>query len=192
MKLRPSVTVSLVVLVPMLVASPASGLDFFEFIPGSPRPEVEGRLREAGLRFRSPEPSRIEVRATLLPGVFELQRAVFDFGVDGRLHTATVEITPAFNSDGLDVLELYEEVASTLLRRLGNPARERSTGTIRDAGQILVGLSNGEVERMMEWEADHTVRAGIPRRVDGKVLVLVMVSSRELSENNPFWGPDHL
>jgi len=188
MNLHRTTTVSLVALVLIFSAPPAIGFDFFEITPGSSRSEVEDLLKEAGLRHRSPDPSRIEVRANVLAGVFELQRAIFEFGMDGRLDTATVEITPAMNSDGVEVLELYDEVASLLLRRLGRPTRERATGTIQDPGQILVGLSTGEVERMMEWETESFVRIGIPRRVDGKILVVVAVSSHAFPDNDPFWG----
>ena len=188
MNVRCSVTAALAVLVLMFFPSSSIGLDLFDIEPGSERSEVEGLLREAGFRHRPSTTSRIEVRGTLLEGVFELQRCFFDFGTDGRLNTATVEVTPALNSDGFDVLELYEEVTSMLLRRLGSPVRERSTGSLRSSGQILVGFSTGEVERMMEWESPHPVRAGIPRRVDGRILVVVVFSRHALPENDPFWG----
>ena len=181
-------TVSLVVLTLVLVPSPSSGLDLFDITPGIARSEVENLLQKAGLRYRSSESSKIEIRANLLSGIFELQRAVFDFGTDDRLDTATVEITPAFDSDGFEVLELYDEVTSSLLRRLGSPARERSTGTVSSAGRVLVGLSTGAVERMMEWEMEYFVRVGIPRRVDGRILVVVAVSGHAFPENDPFWG----
>jgi hypothetical protein len=189
MKLQRTATFSLVALVLVFSASPAIGFDFFEITPGSTRDEVEDLLKDAGLRYRFPDPSRIEVRANVLSGVFELQRAIFEFGVDGRLDTATVEITPAMNSDGLEVLELYDEVASLLLRRLGRPTRECATGMIQSPGQILVGLGTGEVERLMEWETESFVRIGIPRRVDGKILVVVAVSNHAFPGNDLFWGP---
>lgn len=172
----------------MLVTAPSSGLDLFDIAPGSDRSEVEDLLRGAGLRYRTAEPSRIEVRANLLAEVFELQRAVFDFGADGRLDMVMIEITPAFDSTGIEILELYEEVASVLLRRLGRPARERSTGAVGSSAQILVGLSSGEVERMMEWETESHVRVGIPRRVDGRIAVVVGVSKHAFPPNDPFWG----
>ena len=181
--------VSIVALALVFFASPAIGLDLFEITPGGSRSDIEELLEEAGLRYRSPEPHRIEVRANLLAGVFELQRAVFEFGMDERLDTLAVEITPAMNSDGVEVLELYDEVASLLLRRLGSPTRERSAGAVQSPGQILVGLGTGEVERMMEWESEFFVRVGIPRRVDGKIHVVVAVSGHAFPENDPFWGP---
>jgi hypothetical protein len=189
MNQRYSATAAMLALVLVISASPASGIDLFDLAPGSPRPQVEALLKDAGLRYRSLDASGFEVRASLLAGIFELQRGVFEFGEGGRLDTATVEITPAMNSDGLDILELYEEVATLLLRRLGSPTRERSTGTIQSPGQILVGLSTGEVQRMMEWETESFVRLGIPRRVDGRILVVVAVRGRAFPENDPFWGP---
>jgi hypothetical protein len=182
-------TACAVVVALVLLPAPASGLDLFDLAPGSDRSEVEELLHDAGFRYRTTERSRIEVRASLLADVFELQRCVFDFGSDGRLDTASIEISPALDSDGVEILELYEEVKSLLLRRLGSPTRERSLGTVGSSAQILVGLASGGVERMMEWESEFFVRVGIPRRVDGRIVVVVAASRHSFPETDPFWGP---
>lgn len=153
-------------------------LDVLALAPGTPREDITAARASENV-IRTMEPS--------LPRVFDRQITTMKFDADGRLVSVSIQIMPPFNSRPEDVLRLYRDVRGELLRAYGAPAWERTEGSA-EGGNLLLRLNTGEVVRMLEWHRPHTVRAGIPRRVDGRILVEVWITAERLPRSELFWG----
>lgn len=44
---------------------------------------------------------------------------------------------------------------------------------------------------MLEWRRPHTIRAGIPRRADGRVFIEVWITAERLPRSELFWGDEN-
>lgn len=188
--MRPSVAA----LVFAILASSAGGaeLDLLALRPGAEREEIVRQLTSASLEPLRTSEREIVLDATVIPGVFERQVTRLRFDGEARLRAIAVRVEPAPHRDGRDVLQIHQIVRNHLLRRFGRPAWEDvvGSGASRD---VLRELASGETERVIEWHLEgRAIRAGIPRRIDGRVGVEIAVTARPLSRHERSWGsPGH-
>lgn len=177
----------------MLIASSAEArageeLDAFALEPRQTRAAVEELL--AGM---SVEPARvgrtaIELDAKPFATVFERQTVWLHFQRDQTLRRITIRIEPPAFSDGRALLQLHRTVRDALVRRLGAPEWEDAIGSDR-TGDALRALADGEIVRTTEWQTDRwRVRAGIPRRTDGRMAIEVALTERSLARGELFWS----
>lgn len=161
-------------------------LDLLIRSPGLPRAETERRLREVGVDSHEVGGRGLALDTPVLPAVFEEQRTVLVLGDLGRVASVHVQFLPEPSSRAAEVLRLYADVRSALVRLLGRPAWERAEGLGGDVS--LAAISDGSLIRYLQWDGDVTVRAGIPRRVDGEVLVEIAVTRTALRRRQEHWG----
>lgn len=172
----------------LALAPPAVAVTLSDLAPGTGRAELERALAADGVSVSSRGARELVVEAAVIPGVFELQRTLLRFDAAGTLTTASVQVLPVPGSSGEDVLELYAEVRHELLRRLGPPAWTREEGAVGEPGLILMALTGGDLVRIVQWEGAFTTRMGIPQRVDGDVVVEVLLSEEALPRYRLDWG----
>ena len=172
------------------VPASAQAPELLELPLGTRLPDVEARLADWGLDSVVYDSSTLLIEDPILESVYDMQRSFLEFDAAGHLTSIEVQAVPDPGSNGADVMLLYENVKAELMRRLGRPAWERSEGSPR-SGSILVGLSNGTVIRYLQWEGDVFVRAGIPRRTDGDLVVEVLITSRPIPRRELYWGREH-
>jgi DNA-binding PucR family transcriptional regulator len=186
--------------VALTLTSPAAGrsapgiAELLTLRPGMLRPAVEELLAAHGLSALAIDRDLLLIEEPLMERVFEVQQTILRFddigtgiGV-GRLASVHLRIEPDPGSSGAEVLRLYSQVRAELIKVLGRPAWERAEG-IAPPGEIVYALSDGSLVRYLQWEADGlTVRAGVPRRVDGKLYLEVAITAERLPRHEAFWG----
>lgn len=115
--------------------------------------------------------------AEAIAGVFETQKIVMKIDSARRLRAVHVQITPDSNATAADLARLVDDVRRRLAEKLGRPAWER-------AGDLRLA-------RTTQWETrSRTVRAGIPARIDGKLLVEIAITPRPLPRAEEYWSAD--
>ncbi|HSN69006.1 MAG TPA: hypothetical protein VLV48_07160 [Thermoanaerobaculia bacterium] len=173
-----------------MLASSAGGaeLDVLALDLGAEREAIERLLAEASLEPLRASDREILLDVTIVPGVFERQVTRLRFDDEARLLSIAVRIEPAPHRDGRDVLQIHQTVRNHLLRRLGRPAWEDAEGS--DASSdVLRQLASGEVVRVIEWHGERrAIRAGIPRRIDGRTNIEIAVTAEPLPRFERSWG----
>jgi hypothetical protein len=181
----------LIAAVTMLILLVAAGprvprLDPFELILGAP---IESATT-SGFAFYARGRQRVARNVEAIARLFESQNLVLEADEDGRLAAIHVQIVPDSGSTGGEVFRLADQVRSRLIDRFGAPSWEQHQGSV-PAGEILLALGNGEVVRMAQWEMEgRAIRAGIPRRMDGRVFVEIVITPEPLSRNDLFWSSE--
>lgn len=168
-------------------AGSAPAFDLLALAPGTERAEVEAELKRSGLEALPRGKRGLAVEAPVFERVFAFQESYLAFDRQGRLEAVEIHVLPDRGSTGREVLQLYEEVKRELLGRLGPPAWERRQGYAR-GGEVLEALSRGDLNRYLQWETPHAIRAGIPWREDGEVMISILVTQRPLPRRQTFWG----
>lgn len=162
-------------------------IDPFELPLGA---RIDSVVAELALPFSTRGPQRIVKNVEAIPRLFESQNLVLHAGEEGTLAAIHVQIVPDSGLTGADVLRLADDVRSRLIARFGAPAWERREGRARGE-EVVFALSNGEVVRMSQWETkDRSIRAGIPRRIDGKVIVEIAITRERLPRGELFWSAE--
>lgn len=176
-----------VVIVLIVIAWPVAALDLLSLAPGTKRAEIVARLAKAHVEASKGERGSLVLDEPLLPDIFERQRTLLEFDGEGRLTSVHLRVVPESGATGDEVLRLYEDVKNRLLKLLGRPAWERREG---DAApdEILYALSNGDLVRVIQWEGPTTIRAGIPRRVDGEIAIEILITRDRISRTEEYWG----
>lgn len=174
---------SLVVLV--LAGSAVARAGILDLAPGTPRGRVEQVLAEAEIDGAKARDDEILLAAPVLPEVFATQRALLRFDDDRRLRTVAIQIHPDPGADGRELLRLWDDVRHELIRSLDAPAWERDEVP---PGDPLEALARRRLVKLVQWEDGHVVRLGIPYRVDGEVLIEVLITSEHLSRTRLDWG----
>ncbi len=169
------------------VPAPLQAPELLELPLGTRVADVEARLADWGLDPVVQNSTALLIEGPILTSVYDLQRSFLEFDAAGHLSSIDVQVVPDPGSNGADVMLLYENVKAELMRRLGRPAWERSEGSTRGGG-VLVGLSNGTLIRYLQWEGEVFVRAGIPRRTDGDLIVEVLITARPIPRRQLYWG----
>jgi len=169
----------------LVAASPAlAGGGVLDLEPGTSRPEVVRLLADAGLEGGDAG-GELVVAGPVLAEVFAAQRALFRFDRDGALSSFSVQVRPDPGSDGREVLRLWDDVRHEFIRTLGPPAWERDEVP---PGDPLVALAARRLVKLVQWEDGRTVRLGIPHRIDGDVLVEILVTRDHLARTRLDWG----
>lgn len=166
---------------------PTFALDTRDLQPGTGRAELERRLAAADLGTTRWGRRALLTQGPLLPAVYASQRALLELDGDDRLRAAWIVVEPPPEADGADLLGLYEQVKTALLRSLGPATWERSSGAA-SAREILLDLAAGRLEYTVQWDGPVAVRAGIPARADGRLAVLIAISAEPLKRGQRFWG----
>lgn len=162
-----------------------SGLEVLLRAPGLDGPALSKLLAAADLEPFPSGPRAAILEATPMPSIFEEQRVVLILDDLGNVSSVHVQVLPEPGSRGADVLRLYADVRDALTRSLGRPAWERTEGS----GDVsTMALSDGSAIRYLQWEGETAVRAGIPRRVDGEVLVEIAMTPSPLPRREEYWG----
>jgi hypothetical protein len=146
-------------------------------------------LTPGSVPTKKPERAVVRTNEPALPAIFERQTTTLRHDAVGKLQTVSVQFDPPAGSRGEDVLRVWRDIRGQLLKKLGPPEWERSEGSSQ-GGQLLERLSTGEIVRMMEWRRPHTLRAGIPRKVDGRVVVEIYITGERLPPSELFWGEE--
>ena len=55
-------------------------------------------------------------------------------------------------------------------------------------GDPLDALARHRLVKLVQWEDDRVVRLGIPYRVDGEVLIGVLITAEHLARTRLDWG----
>jgi hypothetical protein len=198
MRREPAISLLAAVVVALTLTTPAAGrpaqgiVELMALRPGLLRPAVEELLAAQGFRALAIDRDLLLIEEPLMERVFEVQQTILRFddigtGI-GRLASVHLRIEPDPGSSGAEVLRLYSQVRAELIKVLGRPAWERAEG-IAPPGEIVYALSDGSLVRYLQWEADGlTVRAGVPRRVDGKLYLEVSITAERLPRHAAFWG----
>lgn len=144
----------------------------------------------SGMAFSSRGRQLVARNIEAIPRLFESQTVVLQADEDARLAAIHIQIAPGSGSTGSEVLRLADQVRSRLIDRFGVPSWERREGRA-PADQILFALSSGEIVRMAQWQMEgRTVRAGIPRRIDGRVIVEIAITEEPLLRDDLFWSAE--
>jgi len=174
------------VLAALVIGAPgAAGAGILDLAPGMPRARVEQVLAEADLGGGKENDGEILLLAPVLPEVFAAQRALLRFDDGGSLRTVSIQIRPDRGADGRELLRLWDDVRHELIRALGAPAWERDEVP---PGDPLEALARRRLVKLVQWEDGHVVRLGIPYRVDGEVLIEVLITSEHLARTRLDWG----
>lgn len=177
----------LLLLVAGTVPGPEAGpFDALMRIVGRPAAAVDGELAVGQKAVRLGDEGFL-LEAPVLPSIFEEQRALLVLDASGRVSAVHLQFLPEPGSRATEVLRLYADVRAALTRALGRPAWERAEGTVRGPDALL-RLSDGTAIRYLQWEGSPTVRAGFPRRIDGEVLVEVVILAGPLPRREERWG----
>lgn len=117
-----------------------------------------------------------------IPGILEQQRVIVTADATGtRIVAVHVQVIARRGATTRELLALYEDVRRRLVERFGSPEWE-----VRDdAGAEPVMTS--------QWPRSGDrplMRAGIPRRLDGRAVVEVVVTGRSIPRTEMFWGAD--
>jgi len=198
MRGEPAISLLAAVVVALTLTTPAAGrpaqgiAELVALRPGLLRPAVEELLAAQGFRALAIDRDLLLIEEPLMERVFEVQQTILRFdgmGIGtGRLAAVHLRIEPDPGSSGAEVLRLYSQVRAELIRVLGRPAWERAEG-FAPPGEIVYALSDGSLVRYLQWELDgRTVRAGVPRRVDGKLYLEVAITAERLPRHEAFWG----
>ncbi|HKI86210.1 MAG TPA: hypothetical protein VKA53_05660 [Thermoanaerobaculia bacterium] len=175
----------------LVISLPARAVDPLALHLGVARSALPKALIEGDRGLVPLGGGRALARGLELDGVYERQRGILRFDQENRLESIDVQIIPDEESDGREVLRLYAEIRSRLLRRLGSPSWEQAEGDPHRP-DLLAALSNGEVTRYLEWDGTKSIRMGIPLRADGAVLIELEISARPSPREQLAWGSDGL
>ena len=154
---------------------------------GLAREEVEQRLKGSAVMVLERGAGTLSIEGPMIETAFQTQRALLHFDEDRRLDRIHIRIIPDTSSGGADLLRLYRDVRHRLIKRMGPPSFERSEGDAPERS-LLREIQNGAVVRLIQWDDGRTVRAGIPRRVDGNLAVEILVTSHRLSRSDELWS----
>jgi hypothetical protein len=117
----------------------------------------------------------IQWNVEVISGIFERQDVV------RRGDAVHVQIVPDRGASLAEILRLADDVRLKLKKQHGTPSWERQ----EEHGDLHVKV------RTTQWETpQRTIRVGIPRRVDGKVLVEIAITRRPLPRTDPFWSAE--
>ncbi len=179
-----------ILLLSLAAAGPAvaaTRFDPFSLSLGTSRSELVRELE--AVRVKPWESgSRLETATTVFPEVYEAQHTILAFDEANRLASIHLTFEPEPGSRGPDLLRLYDDVRKLLLDRLGRPAWERREGTAT-SDEILYAISNGELVRTIQWEdPKRTIRAGIPRRIDGELKIEILIVPERIPKGAEFWS----
>lgn len=153
--------------------------------PGTP---IE--VASSGIAFHARGRQLVARNVEAIPRLFESQTVVLQADEDARVAAIHIQIAPGSGSTGGEVLRLADQVRSRLIDRFGAPWWERREGRAA-ADEILPALRSGQIVRMAQWEMqDRAVRAGIPRRIDGRVIVEISVTPKPLPRYELFWSAE--
>jgi hypothetical protein len=169
------------------IPSEALCLDLLDLEPGMTRSEVERMLWWKSLRARDVREDSIILSLQLIPVIPEQQRTILKFDNERRLFSVNLQIFPAHNSSGEDIISLFQNAREWLIGRLGPPEWERREGSA-PPDEILDALKSGAMVRVLQWENSFIIRFGIPQRVSGKILVEVLVAPLMFPKGSKFWG----
>jgi hypothetical protein len=166
---------------------PIVALDARDLQPGTGRAALEATLADANLRTARWGRRALLTTGPLLASVYASQRALLELDAEDRLRLAWIVVEPDPESDGAELLRLYEQVKTDLLRTLGPATWEHSSGQA-PSREILGALASGRVERTIQWDGPLAVRAGIPPRADGRLVVQNVLSAEPLERGQRLWG----
>lgn len=117
-----------------------------------------------------------------IPEILEEQRVIVSANATAtRVSAVHVQFFAARGARTGDVLRLYDDVRRRLIEQFGAPEWE-----LREDGD------GEEPLRTIQWRRDDgsIARAGIPRRLDGRGVVEVVMTARSLSRRDVFWGAE--
>lgn len=162
-------------------------IDPFQLVLGRPVAAVRSEL---DLRFHRRGDQLVARSVEVFPAIFDSQDLVLRSDAERRLGAVHVQIVPDEGATGSDVLRLFDGVRAELRSKFGAPAWERREGEARGE-EILGALERGEVVRLSQWDTPAgAVRCGIPRRVDGRVIVEMMITKTPPPRGELFWGAE--
>lgn len=187
--MRPLSLLLLLILGGCSTTSPITGsFDPFALQLGATREETISTLRAQGHEPLRLPGDFLQIDWPALPDLYESQRTMLRFDDRGRLQSVHIILDPQPGASGRQVLRLADDVRKRVIARLGRPAWERREDAA--SGEVLYGLSNGEIIRMTQWEfpPQRFIRAGIPRRVSGEVAVEVAITPEPAARGEEFWG----
>lgn len=163
-------------------------IEWLDWLPGMHRSQILQQLEAAGLHQDGQDREMLVFNYDVLPGVYAEQRAILLFTEDGELDKIYLQVLPFPNSTGNDVLRLYDEVRQQCIRLVGVPTWEIVEGN-GSGPDLLRDLTWGRAVRMAQWEdRTRSMRMGIPERVDGKVLIELLVTREPLPRSDRMWG----
>lgn len=172
-----------------LSAGPSGAATLHDLPLGIERSEVLRTVEEAGWRHSRFERRTVRVEGDLVPELFLRQSALLAFDDEERLSRIDVALWPPGGSDGRDLLRFYEDLGRTLSRYLGPAAWEEASGSA-PSRELLVALRDGRVVRYLQWDGPPPVRAGIPLRTDGRVVLQILVTAEPPDRGRRLWGRD--
>lgn len=174
---------------PDVPTAPAEPLGLLDLTPGTDRAALEMRITQAGWTTAPFGRRGLLFSGAVVPELYADQRTLLEFDNQHRLRAAHVVIRLPDGSSGSEVMRLYGEFKSALLRRLGPANWERSSGTA-SSRDLLAALSEGRVVRFVQWDGPPCIRAGVPVRADGQVVLQVLVAAEKLDRGRTLWGRD--
>jgi len=172
-----------------LLPVPSGAATLHDLPLGAERAEVLRTVEEAGWRHSRFDRRGLLVEGDLVPELFLRQSALLELDAENRLSRIDVALWPPEGSDGSDVLRSYEDLVRALSRRLGPATWEEASGTA-PSRELLVALRDGRVVRCLQWDGPPSVRAGIPLRTDGRVVLQILVTDEPLDRGRRLWGRD--
>jgi hypothetical protein len=175
------------ILVTWFIPSEALCLDLLDLKPGMTRGEIERILWWQSLKARNVREDLIILDLQFIPVIPEQQRTIMKFDDEKRLFSVNLQIFPAYNSSGEEVMNLYQTAREWLISRLGSPRWERREGSAPPE-EILEALRSGAMVRALQWENSFIIRFGIPQRVSGKILVVILMAPLMFPKGSKFWG----
>jgi hypothetical protein len=165
-------------------------IDPFELIVGSRIESVISEMTERGMILHTRGSLHVARSTAAIPRLFERQDLVLVEDIGGRLSAVHVHIIPEWSASGPEILRLFEDVRAHLIGRLGRPSWERREGQARGDG-ILEAFGNGELTHVTQWDSPgRSIRTGVPRRVDGRVLVEIRITRERQARNEMFWSAE--
>ncbi len=152
---------------------------------------AKGRLARAGHTISQEIDGALIYEARWLDEIDQRQRVILEN--QGRL-LSRVSLLVDFDDVGRpeSIAQTYGRVERALLRRYGQPSRRIEEGEL--AGEDLAGrIRTGEVVRTIEWDTPAgTVRAGLPRRLDGTIRIEIQLSSQFGSLRDSAWSVERI
>lgn len=154
--------------------------------PGEPAGEAFATAERIGLRVSASAGDYTIFEATPFPELPQRQRVVLK-NEDGRLAIAAFVIDSGARGGPDTIDDIYERVRAELSRRLGSPARTFDRGVF--GGDPAADIRAETVARLSEWSAPGgTIRAGVPRRLDGTVRVEVQYRTSFPPPRDSLWS----
>lgn len=157
--------------------------------PGADLESAVKTLAEGGIAGGVRQPNAVVYETRLLAELEQRQRLVLAHDA-GLLERSALIVSLADQATGDDASRTYERVRRALLDRFGNPSFTFDEGAFGPG--FAADLAAGRFIRLTEWttQAGHTIRLGIPRRLDGLARIEVHHARRFPSPRDTNWGLD--